>query len=182
MKPRFLAAGALAAFAIVAAGCSTLEINTDYAPGTDFSKYKTFTLKHGNAPKNAIAVERLELALTNALAARGLKQVPEGGDLVMVPHMSLGKDVQLSSYGYGGWGGWRYGGYGYGGGMQTTTVQEIPTGTLVVDLVDAKSATAVWRGMAKDQISTTASPDERQKKADDVARELFANFPPGSKK
>jgi hypothetical protein len=177
MKQRFSAAGAIAALAILATGCSTLEVNTDYAPGTDFAKYKTFTIKHGSAPKNSIAVERIELSLANALTARGLRQVPEGGDLVMVSHLSLGKDVQLNSYGYGGWGGWRY-----GGGMQTTSVTEIPTGTLVVDLVDAKSSTAVWRGMAKDQISKTATPEDRQKKADDVARELFSNFPPGSKK
>ena len=42
--------------AVTAAACSTLEVNTDYAPGTDFSKYQTFTIKHGAASRNAIAV------------------------------------------------------------------------------------------------------------------------------
>jgi hypothetical protein len=170
---------ALLALAAAAVACSTLQVTTDYAPGTDFSKYKTFTLKPGAAPRNPIAAERFALSLKNALEARGLKQVAEGADLYVFAHFSLGKDTQLNTYGYGGWGGgWRYGGMG---GMQTTTVQEIPTGTVVIDLVDAKSNTAVWRGIAKDEISTTATPEERQQKADEVARKLFENFPPQAK-
>ncbi|MBK9063625.1 MAG: DUF4136 domain-containing protein [Acidobacteria bacterium] len=166
--------------AVTAVACSTLEVNTDYAPGTDFSKYKTFTLKAGTAPRNPIAAERFAQSLGSALAARGLRQVPDGGDLIVVTHFSLGKDTQLNTYGYGGWGGgWRYGGMG---GMQTTTVQEIPTGTVVIDLVDASAKTAVWRGIAKDQISTSATPEERQQKADLVAQKLFENYPPQAKK
>jgi hypothetical protein len=168
-----LAAGTLA--------CSTLEVNTDYDPATDLSKYKTFTVKKGTPPKNALAAERLENALAGALAARGLSRAPDGGELNLFPHFVLGKETQVNTtgYGYGGWGGgWRYG----GGGMQTTTVQEIPTGTVVVDLVDAKTNKVVWRGIAKDQISTTATPEERQQKAQEVSAKLFENFPPGAKK
>jgi len=169
----------LATLAFVAAsfGCSTLEINTDYAPGTDFSKYKTFTIKQGAPPKNAIAAERVANALTAALEAKGLKRAPEGGDLSVFVHFQAGKETQINTtgYGYGGWGGWRWGGYG---GTQTTTVQEIPTGTLVVDLVDAAKGGAVWRGIAKDQVSTSATPEEREKKVNAVFAELFAGFPP----
>lgn len=170
----------IAALALVAgaAACSTLQVNTDYDPATNFSGYKTFTMKHGAAGKDTIAVERFENALAAAIEARGLKRVPEGGDLAFFAHFQLGKDTQLNTtgYGYAGWGGWRW-----GGGMQTTTVQQIPTGTVIVDAVDSKSSKAVWRGIAKDQISTSATPEERQQKAKEVATELFANFPPGKK-
>ena len=166
--------------AIGAVACSTLQVTTDYAPGTDFSQYRTFTLKAGSAARNPIAAERFAKSLAAALEGRGLRQVPEGGDLSVFAHFSLGKDTQLNTYGYGGWGGgWRYGGMG---GMQTTTVQEIPTGTVVIDLVDAKAKTAVWRGIAKDTISTSATPEERQQKADEVGRKLFENYPPQAKK
>ena len=167
------------ALAVTAVACSTLQVTTDHAPDADFSKYKTFTLKSGAAPKNPIAAERIAKSLGAAIEARGLKQVPEGGDLNVFAHFSLGKDTQLNTYGYGGWGGgWRYGGMG---GMQTTQVTEIPTGTVVIDLVDATTNKAVWRGIAKDEISTTASPEERQQKADQVAQKLFENYPPRSK-
>jgi hypothetical protein len=167
----------LATLALVvgALGCSTLEINTDYAPGTDFSQYRTFTIKPGNASKNQIAAERAVNALGAALEAKGFKRLPEGGDLTVYTHFQTGEETQLNTtgYGYGGWGGWRW-----GGGMQTTTVEKIPTGTLVVDLVDAKTSNAVWRGIAKDQISTSASPEERNQKAAEVFAKLFENFPP----
>lgn len=163
--------------AVAAFGCSTLEISTDYAPGTDFSKYKTFTLKQGAPPKNQIAAERVANALTSALEAKGFKRLPDGGDLSVYVHFKAGQETQLNTtgYGYGGWGGWRWGGYG---GMQTTTVTEIPTGTLVVDLVDEVKDVAVWRGIAKDQLSTSATPEERNQKANDVFTQLFAGFPP----
>ena len=169
----------LAALALVAAafGCSTLQISTDYAPGTDFSAYKTFTVKEGAPPKNQIAADRMKGALASALEAKGLKGVPEGGDLSVYTHFQAGEETQLNTtgYGYGGWGGWRWGGYG---GMQTTTVEKIPTGTLVVDVVDAKTNNAVWRGIAKDEISKSATPEERNRKVADVFAALFENFPP----
>jgi hypothetical protein len=175
MKPSRIVTCALA---VVALSCtSTLQVSTDYAPGTDFSKYKTFTMKSGAGGENQIAVTRLLTSIENALKARGLTSVKDAGDLNVFVHVSLGKDTQISSYGYGGWGGWRW-----GGGMQTTQVQQIPTGTLVVDLVDASTKTAVWRGTAKDEISTTMSPEDRQKKTDEVTQKLFAGFPPGSVK
>jgi hypothetical protein len=175
MKPIRIATLALA---LAAFGCSTLETSTDYAPGTDFSKYKTFTLKQGAPSKNQIAAERAAAALTSVLEARGFKRVDEGGDLSVFAHFKSGKDTQLNTtggYGYGGWGGWRWGGYG---GMQTTTVTEIPTGTVVIDLVDEAKDTAVWRGVAKDQISKNATPEEREKKAREVFAKLFEGFPP----
>ena len=167
------------AFVAAAFGCSTLEINTDYAPGTDFSKYKTFTLKEGKPPANQIAAERVKAALTSTLEGKGFKAAPDGGDLTVFLHFQAGKDTQINTtgYGYGGWGGWRW-----GGGTQTTTVQQIPTGTLVVDIVDGGSHNAVWRGVAKDQISTSATPDEREQKVKEVLAKLFENFPPGAAK
>ena len=49
MRQGFFATAALALGTVLASGCSTLEVNTDYAPGTDFGKYKTFTIKRGTA-------------------------------------------------------------------------------------------------------------------------------------
>lgn len=169
---------AAVALALGLAGCSTLQVSTDYAPGTDFAKYKTFRIKRG-ATKNPIAAERVENALTNALQARGFQRVAEGGNLTVFSHFVVRNETQFTTtgYGYGGWRGWRW-----GGGMQTMTVERIPTGTLVVDLVDAQTKTVVWRGIAKDRISMTATPEEREANANEVAKRLFEGFPPPVKK
>ncbi len=175
---RSMVVGALA----LAAACSTLQLSVDYDTATDFSKYRTFTLKHGSAPKDSIAESRLDTALEAAIVSRGLTRVPEGGDLTIISHFKLGSETQLNTmnYGYTGWLGWRWGGLGMQ--TQTTTVEEIPTGRLVVDAVDAKTGKAVWRGIAKDRISQSGTPEDYQKQAREVASELFANFPPSQKK
>ena len=65
--------------------------------------------------------------------------------------------------------------------MSTSTVSEIPVGTLVVDLVDGKKKDMVWRGIATDTLNPDASPEDREKKLRDVAAQLFAGYPPAKK-
>ena len=172
--------GALvAALALGITACSTLELNTDYNPGTDFAKYRTFSFMEGEKPANPVARRSVEYAITTALEGRGLKNVETGGDLLIYGHFVRDEKIQVESYGYGTYG-WY--GYGWGGGVTTTTVRRIPVGTIMIDLVDAKEKALVWRGIVKDEISTTAYPEEREQKAIKVARELFAGFPPAPKK
>lgn len=177
---RIPALAALAALALATA-CSTLRVSVDYDPATDFSRYKTFTLKHGVAPPDPFAADRLDVALTSALTAKGLTRVAEGsGDLAFYSHFKMGTETQLNTttYGYGGWNAWRWGDIR----AQTTTVEKIPTGRLVVDAVDAKTGKAVWRGIAKDRISSSGTPGEYLEQAHEAARQLFADFPPASRR
>lgn len=178
MRPNRFLTAALAALAAVTVACSTLEVNTDYEPGTDFARYKTYAFKEGAAPKNPIARERFLTALSDAMGRHGLAAATGEPDLLVFTHFVTGKETQINTYGYG-MGGWY--GYRWGGGMTTTQVQEIPTGTVVVDLVDVKANKVVWRGVAKDQISTDATPEERAAKAAEVASKLFENYPPAKK-
>ena len=174
MRPglKMLIPGALA---VMVAGCSTLEVHTDYDPSGNFAAYRTFTLKEGAKAKNSLAQARVTKALVQTLEAKGLKQVTGEADLKVYTHFVLGKDVRLYSYGYGmgGWYGWRW-----GGGYHTTDVQQIPTGTIVIDLVDGKENRLVWRGTAKDQISRDITPEERAVKTKEAIDKLFEGFPP----
>jgi hypothetical protein len=100
MKMLRLAAPAIA---LAALACSTLEVKTDSAPGADFSKYKTFTLgaftaEAGPPPGSPDTAMRFTKSLAAALEARGLKQVPEGGDLDVFARFGLGKDAVLATY------------------------------------------------------------------------------------
>jgi len=173
------ALGATLAAVAVVAGCSTLQISTDYDKGVDFSQYKTFSWHDTGDMKDSITARRIEAVLTEALAARGLKQVESGGDVWLVAHGRLSKQTQINTYNTG-WG-YGYGWYGGGMGMTTSTVSEIPVGTLVVDLVDGKKKDMVWRGIASDTLNTQSTPEEREQKLREVAAQLFANFPPAKK-
>jgi hypothetical protein len=174
---RIITAAFVAAF--LTGGCSTLQVSTDYDKAVDFSQYKTFSYHDTGEIKNDIFASRIESALSDALAARGLRRVPDGGDLWLVAHPRLSKQTQINTYNSG-WG-YGYGWYGGGMGMQTSTVSEIPVGTLVVDLVDGKKKDMIWRGTASDTLKTDATPEEREKKVREVAAQLFAGYPPAKK-
>ncbi len=178
MRTNRLLTVALVALATLTVACSTLEVTTDYEPGTDFGKYETFAFKEGAPPKNPIARDRFLSALSDAMKGKGLSPAAGEPDLLVFMHFVVGKETQINTYGYG-MGGWY--GYRWGGGMTTTQVQQIPTGTVVVDLVDAKANKLVWRGVAKDQISTDATPQEREAVAVEVANKLFEGYPPAKK-
>jgi len=168
----------LAAVALALAACSTLNTNTDYKPGTDFSGYKTFAFKDVEQMQNGILEGRIKSAVSAQLTAKGWSQSDGSPDIWVVLHPRLSKQTQINTYNSG-WGygyGWR--GYGAGMGTTTSTVQEIPVGTLVIDLVDVKAKEMVWRGTASDTLKETASPEEREKNLNAAMAKLFEGFPP----
>ena len=131
----FFLAGALAAALGALASCSTLKTTSDWDPARDFSKYGTFAFKKVRPAANEILDARIRRAVETALVARGLRRDDANPDLTVVTHYRLGHEKQLVTYNSG-WGyGWNWRG---GGGMSTTRVRNIPVGTLVVDLVDAR--------------------------------------------
>jgi hypothetical protein len=171
---RFLLA--LGGVALLAAGCSSLSISSDYDKAADFTAYRTFTWKDTGELKDSLWSKRIEGVFSDTLAAKGLKKVDSGGDLWVAAHPRLSKETQINTYNTG----WGYGYGWYGGGMATTTVTEIPVGTLIIDLVDAKKKELVWRGVASDTLNTdpSRSAEDREKRLRDVAERMFANYPP----
>lgn len=175
---RTLSLAAAAAAILLSAGCSTLEVSTDYDKSADFTKYRTYTWGKGEEIKNTIVKKRIEAAVDQQLASKGLKKVESGPDVAVFVHPRLSKETQVHTYSSG----WGYG-YGWYGGMGTTTstVQEIPVGTLIVDLVDVQKKELVWRGIAKSQLDSEASAEQRQEKLDEAMRRLFESYPPKGK-
>jgi hypothetical protein len=63
--------------------------------------------------------------------------------------------------------------------MATTTVENIPVGTLVVDLFDGSTKKLIWRAHGSDTLS--GKPEKNEKKLEKRVAELFEHFPPKSK-
>ena len=166
-----LAVGGLAA-------CSTIETSADWDKAADFSKYKTYAWHEVQPAENSLVQQRIQAAVDSALASKGLRKVDDNPDLWVVTHTRLSEQTQINTYDTG-WGyGWRW---GYGGGMTTSTVSKVPVGNLIVDLVDANAKQMVWRGTASKTLSTSSTPEERDKAVHEAVNKMFQQYPAGAK-
>ena len=164
------------------AGCSSMKVDTDYARQADFSKYKTFAYKDTElsiSDTQPLAHERLVNAIRRELEAKGLKEVSSNPDLYVTYYGEDKENIVLDTthFGYGYGPGWYWHG-GMGMGSTTTRVRTYTTGTLVVDLWDAKAEQLVWRGTASDTVSDNEEKNAR--KIQTVLRKMFEKYPPPS--
>lgn len=182
MKLRFVFLAAM----VAAAGCSSMSVNHDYDRQADFSGYSTYEWRDGDAnvaDTDPLAHERFVNAVNGQLRSHGFSEVSSNPDVVMTYHAEESEEMSLdTTYMGGGWGygpGWRWGGY-YGGiggmGASTTTVRKYNTGTVVLDMWDAKEKRLVWRGIVSDVVSD--NPQKNAGKIMKAAQELFKGYPP----
>jgi len=169
-----LAAAALAA--ATACASSTLRTSVDYDRSGNFSKYRTFSYMDVQQLRNELVGRRVHQALTDALTARGLQENNFSPDLFVVPHVRLSHETEIRTYNTG-WGyGWRW----RRAGPAVATVEQIPVGTLIVDLVDATAKEMVWRGTATDTLKPNATPAEKEQALTQAIAKMLEGFPPAS--
>lgn len=165
--------------------CSTLEVTANYDPSADFSKYKTYSWETPKSPvldssvNNPILNKRIAVAVDTQLAAKGFKKVDSDADFLVGYHVALENKVSVTSmnnyYGYarGGWG-WNYPYRGRGG----VDVYEYQQGTLVLDMVDPKTNSLIWRGSAQAEVDQYAKQAKKDKLLNDAVAGMLEKFPP----
>jgi Domain of unknown function (DUF4136) len=152
------------------------DVKTDYDRSIDFSQYKTYSWEKVQT-QDPLWVDRIKEAVNAALTAKGLTPVESGGDIAILAMEMTQNHRTLNTYYDGFGGGWRWGG---GLGNATTTVDNYKTGTLVVDLFDAKTKKIIWRGSSSDTLSDKS--DKNIKNLDNGVKKMFDHFPPEVKK
>lgn len=174
-------------FAVVLAGlvtacASTPTVSTDHDPNAQFGSYKTYSWAMKPEGASPLAQQRIIDGIESRLQAKGLSQVASGGDLALAAHITSSTKTTLDTMYTGtGMGGWGYrGGWGGGIGMasSTTQVRNYQVGTLIVDLFDAKTQQAIWRGTASGTVSS--SPEKNSAAIDAGLDKMFASYPPGA--
>ena len=159
-----------------AVGCSSIETNVDYDRAANFSSYKTFAFKDVHTPDNPISMRRVQAAIATTLASRGLAKADGTPDLWVVLHTRTRRQTQVTSYSSGwGWG-WRW----RGPYWNAARVEQIPIGTLMVDLIDTKAKELVWRGSASRIVEADETAKDRDEKVQEAVNKLFDGFPPKS--
>jgi len=167
-------AAAIAGF-LFAAVSVMAAITTDYDRKVDFGHYKTYSWGKIQT-SDGLWDERVKSAVAGQLAAKGLTEVPSGGDVVVAARDAIRNEQELNTF-YDGFGGRRR---FFGTGMATTTVDNYKVGTLIVELFDGTSKNLIWQGSASNTLSNNA--DKNIKSLGKNVQQMFEHFPPQPKK
>ncbi|MDJ0840873.1 MAG: DUF4136 domain-containing protein [Acidobacteriota bacterium] len=163
-------------------GCApSIKVAQHHDSSQDFSAMKTFdwlTPRGGRdnpMDKNPIIAKKVKDAIAAELGAKGFTMDETNPDFHVIFFGSTRDkvDVQTWNSSYYGWG---YRGWAYGWGGPDVTVSEYKEGTLVIDVVNAKSNELVWRGYGTGRIKKTdRNVDERVRRA---VVSILKKFPP----
>jgi hypothetical protein len=151
-------------------------VKTDYSHSVDFGRYKTYSWIKVSV-EDPLWEDRIARAVDSQLSGKGWTKVESGGDAAVAAYGSTRNQKTLQTWYDGFGGGWFW--HGFNDGFATTTVQETPVGTLMVDIFDSSNKKLIWRGIATDTLS--GKPDKDEKKMDKAVTEMFKKFPPSPK-
>ena len=175
---------ALAALSAVVLGCAAVyEVRYDYDPAADLAALKTYA--HVPAPAQAEGRDRAKVSplmdarvrasLDRALPPRGLTLDASGSpDLLVGYFLVLEERVDWTWVsGYWGWGWWA---------PPRPVPYTYEAGTLVVDLVDARTKKLLWRGSTSAALTPASDPERSQARIDRAVDRVLANWPPPKKR
>ena len=172
-----------AAVALAASSCGpSIRVTTTAAPSATFSQLHRFRIltpppRSAGRPLpddpmlvNSISNQVLHTSITDAFLARGYELDPTSPDFTVAYYASAREKLNVTLWDYGyrrRWGGW------YAGGpLDVSTYTE---GTLIVDVIDAKSNELLWRG--RGQAVTSSDPAEYQQHLRDAVQAIVRKFP-----
>ena len=162
-------------------GCSSLSVHHDVDTTADFAAYKTFCwVDSTDAPsgedgeatgQQSPEFDLIESLTNKLLMEKGLKLNPDNPDILVTSHSGNERkiDVTGQGYSYGGeYTGWQDAGIG---------LYAYKEGTLIIDLVDARTKNLVWRGVAQGSM-LSGTKREREKMITKSLKEMFEKYPP----
>ena len=173
----------LACYIIILAGitaCAAPKVGYDYDSAVDFSAYRTYAwlpvdqeITGDQRVDNALVDRRIRTAVEARLRSQGYTTPVNGKPDFYVAYRVAVKDRMRGSSTQ------RYiGDFAYGTHTTITDIQPYNEGDLVVDVVDASSKQLVWRSYAQGEVSPGMTPDERDKRINQVVDAMFSHFPP----
>lgn len=158
---------------VLAAACSSVNVNTDYDENYDFSNlddYAWAEISGEVQQADQLTLRRVMDATDRVLASKGFSKTDPGrASFLVAIQTGAQEQVQYTTYG----GGWRM------GGMATTTAQTYEEGMVILDIVDAKKKQLIWRGSAEGTVDPGATTDEKIENVNEAVAKILADFPPG---
>jgi hypothetical protein len=147
---------------------------------SDFTVYRTYAWVPG--PQEVTGDKRLDNALVdrrirNAIGAqlRSKGYTTSGDkqpDFYVAYHAGMKDLMKGSSTQH------YIGDFAHGTHTTISDIQPYKEGGLLVDIVDAASKQLIWRGSGVAEVDAGMSPEERDKRINDVVRAMLSHFPP----
>ena len=156
------------------------KIFVEHDPGYDTDGIETFswskTLETSAEASDPLLHSHIVNSIEHYLSMGGIREVESDPDVFVTYHTGTQDSLflNINTFGYGYPAGWGYGGY-YGYGMATATVSSFESGTLVVDVWDAKTEKMVWRGIAT-RITVYENPEKMLKRADVALKKIVKKW------
>jgi hypothetical protein len=179
-----IAAWSVALCGLALGGCATVSVSTDFDRAVDFSRYHTFQivgghLMHEGVPDdgNTLVKGRIEAALRAGLQARGLREAQADADLNVGYYGGARTRTEIEgmpAYGPGPGFGPFWGPGWWGPTYNDWWARTYNEGTLIIDLVDARTKRLIWRAYAQTEIEVPVS----EQKIREAVDKAFQNFPP----
>jgi len=169
---------AIAALAI--AGCATMNVSSHIERNVNFSEYATYDWgPPDNLPvgdprldNNPFFNDYLQGAVEKKMAAKGFERAtPGAADLLIHYHASVNQKLDVYTADNR---------YGYCYGNCEPQVSDYELGTLVIDIVDAKTKKVVWRGWSQDTMNGVIDNQARlEKQVDEGVTRMMTLLPRG---
>ena len=174
---------------MIGSGCSTIQLQSDYSPKTDFSRLQTYDwLLSGDKPSNDVRINNdlvisaVREAVEADLQGKGFKRAQDGQpDFVITWFGAIKQKIQSESINH------FYARYGYGAiyrdpywntQPQTVEVGEYEEGSLIFDFLDPKTNELIWRGIGSDRIKEGESDSQVKSNLKIAVTKILASFPP----
>lgn len=164
---------ALALSTLVVTGCATMNVSSYVERGVDLTQYRTYNW----APADQLATadprldnnpffqEQVRTAVEAQLATRGFEKTASP-DLLVHYHASVTQEIYIS------------GGDRRDGDCEDCRPEVYDAGTLLIDLVDARSNRLVWRGWAKGSMEGVIDNQEwMEQRIDDAVARILDTLP-----
>jgi hypothetical protein len=198
MKKYFFASILLLFFA----GCSTLQIQTDYNEEFKFDSLSKFFVVYTKKDDGKdFSRDQIGRALAKYFKAKGYSSTQKSGaDFYLTFHLDIQTKSQVETN-YETMGLYPARGYGrrltpdsvmvrpvapnpYRSSLNNTSTTRVSTqtyeykeGRLIVEVIDVKSNNVVWQGIAKDELSDLSTPEEKSAYVNMILDSLLKDFP-----
>ena len=181
-----LAAVALSALTVTA--CATMQVNSYVERGMDLTRYRTYhwatadTQATGDPrlDNNEFFRDRIQAQVDRRLGDRGFEKITVAGpDLLVHYHASVAQEINANGVDY------------IDRHVMASTIQPniacddcepyvYDAGTIVVDLVDARTSRLVWRGWAEGSIDGAIDDQTyMERRIDDAVARIMERLPRG---